>query len=46
MVTVRDYGRLEDGRMVHCYTIPNRFGEYVEVLDYCAAMHSVNIRDK
>lgn len=45
MVTVRDYGKLEDGRMVHCYTIPNSFGEYVEVLDYGAAMHSVYIKD-
>lgn len=31
--------------MVHCYTISNSFGEYVEVLDYGAAMHSVYIRD-
>ena len=45
MVVVRDFGRLKDGRMVHCYTIPNSFGEYVEVLDYGAAMHSVYIRD-
>ncbi len=37
---------LTDGRPVHCFTITNRHGEYVTLLDYGATIHQVVVRDK
>lgn len=37
---------LEDGSPVYLYRITNRFGEYVEILNYGACIHSVHVLDK
>ena len=45
MIEEREFGKLPDGRSVTCYTIRNSTGEYVELLDFGASLHSVNVRD-
>lgn len=46
MIRVEEFGKLTSGRSVLKYVISNRKGEYVELLDYGAAIHSVNVLDK
>lgn len=45
MIEEREFGKLPDGRSVTCYTIRNSTGEFVELLDFGASLHSVNVRD-
>lgn len=45
MVTKRLFCHLKDGREVYSYRIENSCGEYVELLDYGASVHSVVVRD-
>lgn len=40
------FGWLEDGRRIMRYTIYNRQGEWVELLDFGASIHSIYIKDK
>ena len=40
------FGCLPDGRQVHMYTIRNCWGEYVELLDFGACIHSVFVPDR
>lgn len=40
------FTHLEDGSPVYLYRITNRFGEYVEILNYGACIHSVCVLDK
>lgn len=44
MVTERKYGILKDNREITLYTIENSFGEFVELLNYGASIHSINVR--
>lgn len=46
MVEKTFFGRLKDGREVNCYRIRNRYGEYVELLDYGASIQAVVVRDQ
>lgn len=46
MIEKSVFGTLPDGRVVTQYTIRNRHGEYVELLDLGASLHSVFVRDK
>lgn len=41
----RIFGVLPDGRTITVYTLRNRWGEYVELLDFGAAIHSIFVRD-
>ncbi|MDO4343433.1 MAG: hypothetical protein Q4C50_01395 [Eubacteriales bacterium] len=45
MVEVREFGKLEDGRTVHCFRITNQHGEFAEFLDYGAAIHNICTAD-
>lgn len=45
MIEKKVFGRLSDGTQVNLYTIKNKFGEYVELLDYGATLHSIFVRD-
>ena len=44
MVTEERFGILEDGREITQYTITNKYGESVGLLNYGAAIHSLNVR--
>lgn len=46
MITVKEFGALPDGRMVKLYTITNCHGEYVELTDFGACVHSIFVRDR
>lgn len=46
MIQTKDFGKLPDGRTIRMYTITNAAGEYVEVLNYGAALHSICVKDK
>lgn len=45
MIIKKLFGTRKNGVRVFIYRITNRFGEYVEILDYGAAVHSVCVRD-
>jgi len=45
MVEISTFGRLSDGSYVTMYTILNRKGESVSLLDYGAAIHAVCVND-
>lgn len=45
MISIKKFGDLPDGRPVTCYTIQNNEGEFVELLDFGAAIHSINVKD-
>lgn len=40
------FGNLPDGRTITKYTIYNNCGEYVELLDFGASIHSIFIKDR
>ncbi len=46
MVKKEVFGRLPDGREVQIFTIENSFGEYVQLLDYGAAIQSIVVLDR
>ncbi len=46
MTTSDIYGRLSDGREVRRFTMANKKGEYVQVLEYGATIHSVCVLDR
>lgn len=46
MITKSSFGQLPDGREVTKYRITNRFGEYVELLDYGACIYSIYVLDR
>lgn len=46
MINEELFGNLKDGRVVHQYTIFNRHGEYVQMLDYGASIHAIVVRDR
>ena len=46
MVKKEFFCELSDGRTVSSYTITNRYGEYVTVLDYGATIHKIVVRDR
>lgn len=46
MIRVVEFGTLKSGKCVHKYTLTNAKGEFVELLDYGAAIHSVNVLDQ
>jgi aldose 1-epimerase len=46
MVNVTNFGKLSDGRQVKKYTITNKYGEYVELVELGAVLHSVCTFDK
>ena len=46
MIEKSEFGKLPDGTSVNRYTIRNSAGEFVELLDFGAAIHSVNVKDK
>lgn len=46
MIRVVEFGKLKSGKSVQKYIIYNKKGESVELLDFGAAIHSVNVLDK
>ena len=46
MIEKKVFGNLADGTQVTLYTIRNSAGEYAELLDYGATLHSLFVRDK
>ncbi|MCC8045595.1 MAG: galactose mutarotase [Clostridiales bacterium] len=46
MVEKKNFGCLSDGRMVQSYTISNKYGEYVTLLDYGATVYQIVVRDR
>lgn len=46
MMEKRAFGVLDDGRGINLYKITNSFGEYVELCDYGAVIHSLCVRDR
>lgn len=46
MVTSDIYGKLGDGREVRRFTIANKKGEYVQLLEYGATIHSLYVLDR
>lgn len=46
MIEVTTIGQLTDGRDVKKYTVKNSFGEYVELVDFGAVIHSLCMLDK
>ena len=46
MITSDLYGKLSDGREVRRFTIANKKGEYVQILEYGAIIHSVVVLDR
>lgn len=46
MITETHFCTLRDGRQVHSYTIANRRGESVTILDYGATIHAVHVLDR
>lgn len=46
MVNKKLFGMLPDGRAVHVFTITNSLGEYVQLLDFGATIHSVVVLDR
>lgn len=46
MISVEEFGKLKSGKSVRIYRISNRRGESVELLDFGAAIHSINVLDK
>ncbi len=46
MITSDIYGRLRDGREVRRFTLANKKGEYVQILEYGAIIHSVVVLDR
>ena len=46
MITCREFGTQNLDKPVHLYRISNRNGEYVELLDYGATIHSICVADR
>lgn len=46
MISMREFGVLPSGETVHLYHIENRNGEYVELLDYGAAIQAICVKDR
>ena len=46
MITSDLYGKLSDGREVRRFTIANKKGEYVQILEYGAIIHSIVVLDR
>lgn len=46
MITCREFAACSGGEPVHLYRISNRKGEYVELLDYGAAIHALCVADR
>ncbi len=46
MITSDIYGKLEDGREVRRFTLANKKGEYVQIIEYGAIIHSVVVLDR
>lgn len=46
MTTKAYYGKLADGRDIHLYRMTNRYGEYAEICDYGAVIHSLVVLDR
>jgi aldose 1-epimerase len=46
MIEKRKVGTMQHGPVVNMFTIYNSMGEYVELLDYGASIHSINVFDK
>ena len=46
IVTSDIYGRLADGREVRRFTIANKNGEYVQILEYGATIHTLCVLDR
>lgn len=46
MVSIENFGMLSNGQQVKKYTIKNKKEEYVELLDFGATIHSINVLDK
>lgn len=46
MITSDIYGRLRDGREVRRFTIANKKGEYVQIIEYGAIIHSLVVLDR
>lgn len=46
MITARTFGTLSDGREVTVFKIENNCGEYVEIMDFGAVIHSINVKDR
>ena len=46
MITSDIYGKLRDGREVRRFTIANKKGEYVQIIEYGAAIHSIVVLDR
>ena len=45
MISKEPFGKLPDGRTAALYTIRNQHGEFVELLDFGASIHSLFVRD-
>ena len=45
MIKKREFGKLPDGRVISLYSIQNAGGEYIEVLDFGASIHSIYVKD-
>ena len=46
MVSIENFGMLSNGQQVKKYIIKNKKEEYVELLDFGATIHSINVLDK
>ena len=46
MVLKREFGTLPNGDKINNYMLMNNCGEYVEILDYGASLHSLYVKDK
>lgn len=46
MIHISDFGKTKSRKRVQKYTIYNRKGEYVELLDFGAAVHSIHVLDR
>lgn len=46
MITSDIYGKLRDGREVRRFTIANKKGEYVQIIEYGAILHSIVVQDR
>lgn len=45
-VTTSDYGKTQDGHAVQCFTLTNSQGTTVQLLDYGATLHAVELADR
>ena len=46
MITSDIYGKLSDGREVRRFTLANKKGEYVQIIEYGAIVHAVCVLDR